>query len=231
MELSSSRWRLVSAKRSAVLLMKCQNNRDSAWRTITKFCLTIVQIRCIVYLMLAVMLPGKIHIVEWVCNWKNGPRVHLANANSFSLSYSSSIFSNNYLPSNDKKSYNIGPRKTPNHLDGLGGPRGSHGLIFCQTLAQGVHVWQWRQSQVVTRWIVFNGLNPAFCVYFCSFHMTNITMNDKSINGMLGTQTQGSCMVSVDKFTELWWPPSQDGLLTKYWVLRYTFMIDFTSSP
>ena len=43
--------------------------------------------------------------------------------------------------------------------------------------------------------------------YFCSFHMTNLTIHDKSIDGLLGTQTWGSMMVGADESTELWHHP------------------------
>ena len=43
--------------------------------------------------------------------------------------------------------------------------------------------------------------------YFCSFHMTNLTIHDKSIDGLLGTQTWGSMMVGTDESTELWHHP------------------------
>ena len=41
-------------------------------------------------------------------------------------------------------------------------------------------------------------------VYFCSFHTTNtITVNDKSFDSVLGTQTRGGRMVGADESTEL----------------------------
>ena len=43
--------------------------------------------------------------------------------------------------------------------------------------------------------------------YFDSFHMANVvqnfTINDKSIDGVLGTRTLGSRMVDADKSTQL----------------------------
>ena len=58
-----------------------------------------------------------------------------------------------------------------------------------------------------------------FLVIFILFTMqdkysTNLTINDKSINGMLGSQTQGSRMEGADESTELWWHPkhSKDSL-------------------
>ena len=55
-----------------------------------------------------------------------------------------------------------------------------------------------------------NGQNPAsFCLFlFFSIdkHYTN-TINEKSIDGVLGTRTQGGRMVGEDKSTELWRHP------------------------
>ena len=34
-----------------------------------------------------------------------------------------------------------------------------------------------------------------------------ITINDKSVDGVLGTQTRGGRMVGTDESTELWRPP------------------------
>ena len=45
---------------------------------------------------------------------------------------------------------------------------------------------------------------PIF-VYFCLFHMTQF--NDKSVEGVLGTQTQGDRMKGADESTELWRHP------------------------
>ena len=47
---------------------------------------------------------------------------------------------------------------------------------------------------------------PLF-VYFHSFHSTNLTFNDNSKDGVLGTQTQGGRMVGADESNELWWHP------------------------
>ena len=59
--------------------------------------------------------------------------------------------------------------------------------------------------------IVFNVPNSAsFCLFSlfsydkCS---TNLTLNDKSVDGVLGTQTQGGRMVGEDESTELWGTP------------------------
>ena len=49
-------------------------------------------------------------------------------------------------------------------------------------------------------------IRPLF-VYFRSFHNANIEQidcNDKSVDGVLGTQTRGGRMVGTDKSTELW---------------------------
>ena len=51
---------------------------------------------------------------------------------------------------------------------------------------------------------------PLFvCFSFFSHnkYSRNITVNDKSIDGVLGTQTWGSRMVGADKSTELWRHP------------------------
>ena len=56
-----------------------------------------------------------------------------------------------------------------------------------------------------------NGPNPA---YFCLFsffshdkYSTNLAINEKSVDSVLGTQTQGGRMVCADESTELWWHP------------------------
>ena len=49
-----------------------------------------------------------------------------------------------------------------------------------------------------------------FLFIFRSFHTTNIaqkTIDDKSVDGVLGTQTLGGRMVGTDKSTELWRHP------------------------
>ena len=33
------------------------------------------------------------------------------------------------------------------------------------------------------------------------------TINDKSVDGVLGTQTQGGRNVGADEYTKLWWHP------------------------
>ena len=48
-----------------------------------------------------------------------------------------------------------------------------------------------------------------FLVYFCSFsqhkdkYSTNFTINDKSIDGVLGSRTRGGMMEGTDKSTEI----------------------------
>ena len=52
---------------------------------------------------------------------------------------------------------------------------------------------------------------PLF-VYFCSFNMTystNLTINDKNEDGVLGTRIRGRRLVGADKSTELWRHPIQ----------------------
>ena len=38
-------------------------------------------------------------------------------------------------------------------------------------------------------------------------YSTNLTINDKSVDGVVGTRTWGGRMVGADEITELWWPP------------------------
>ena len=56
-----------------------------------------------------------------------------------------------------------------------------------------------------------NGPNPAtFCIFSFFSHdkySRNLTINDKSIDGVLGIQTGGGSMVGADKSTELWRHP------------------------
>ena len=50
-----------------------------------------------------------------------------------------------------------------------------------------------------------------FCVFlFISLdkNSTNLNINNKSVDGVLGTQTWGSRMVGADKSTELWRLPN-----------------------
>ena len=59
-----------------------------------------------------------------------------------------------------------------------------------------------------SRFIMKMGQTRPLFVYFRSFHMTNkaqiLTINEKSIDGVLWTQTRGGRMVGTDKSTELW---------------------------
>ena len=49
------------------------------------------------------------------------------------------------------------------------------------------------------------GQSRPLAVYFRSFHVTNIAqIKDNSLNGVLGTRTQGDRMVGTDESTELW---------------------------
>ena len=54
---------------------------------------------------------------------------------------------------------------------------------------------------------------PLFGFYFRSFsqhkdkYSTNFTINDKSIDGALGSRTRGGMMEGVDESTELWRHP------------------------
>ena len=54
--------------------------------------------------------------------------------------------------------------------------------------------------------------NPGlFLVYFRSFLITiSIIQIERSIDGVLGIQTQGRRMVGADETTELWRPPRYD---------------------
>ena len=52
---------------------------------------------------------------------------------------------------------------------------------------------------------------PLFYLFRSFSHdkySTNLTRNDKSIDGVLGTQTRGGRMVGADESTELWRHPS-----------------------
>ena len=43
---------------------------------------------------------------------------------------------------------------------------------------------------------------------------TNLTINDKSVDGVLGTRTWGGRMVGTDESTELWQHPQKSFLIT-----------------
>ena len=50
-----------------------------------------------------------------------------------------------------------------------------------------------------------------FCLFlFISLdkNSTNLNINNKSVDGVLGTQTWGSRMVGARESIELWWPPT-----------------------
>ena len=63
------------------------------------------------------------------------------------------------------------------------------------------------------------GQNGLFCLFFilvfshekCS---TNLTINDKSMDGVLGSRTRGGRIVGADKSTELSWHPTKVQLIT-----------------
>ena len=48
---------------------------------------------------------------------------------------------------------------------------------------------------------------PIFGLFSYDKYSTNLTINDKSVDGVLGTQTRGGRMVGADEFTELWRHP------------------------
>ena len=54
-------------------------------------------------------------------------------------------------------------------------------------------------------------MDPTIFVYFRSFNRkkcsTVLTLNNKSVDGVLGTQTRGGNMVGADESIELWWHP------------------------
>ena len=47
----------------------------------------------------------------------------------------------------------------------------------------------------------------VFISFFSHYKYSTNTLNDKSIDGVLGTRTRGSRMVGVDQFTQLWRHP------------------------
>ena len=57
------------------------------------------------------------------------------------------------------------------------------------------------------------GLFRSFSHYKYS---TNLTINDKSIDGVLGTRTRGSRMVGADKSTELWRHPESSNVVSAH---------------
>ena len=71
-------------------------------------------------------------------------------------------------------------------------------------------------KEICERVIVFfykNGPNPAsFCLFSFFSHgkySTNLTINDRSIDGVLGTQTWGGRIVGADESPELWRQPKK----------------------
>ena len=62
--------------------------------------------------------------------------------------------------------------------------------------------------------ILFYGSNPAsFCLVSFFSHdkwSTNLTINDKSVDDVLGTGPRGSRMEGADEATELWWHPEKN---------------------
>ena len=77
-------------------------------------------------------------------------------------------------------------------------------------MARDKNVWSYQQKFNTVLFLKMGQIRPIF-VYFCSFNKTNIAQinyNEKIVDDMLGTQTQGGRMVGTDKSTELWWPPT-----------------------
>ena len=69
---------------------------------------------------------------------------------------------------------------------------------------------QRHSATVHTTWclIFLNGPNPAnFFLFFSHIARTNLTIIEKSIDGMLGSQTWGGRMEGADESNELWWHP------------------------
>ena len=85
--------------------------------------------------------------------------------------------------------------------------------IFCEYSLTQIHSGKMRNDRkpILAAFIVFfkKWAKPGLIfVYFCSFHMTNLVqINDKSVDGVLGTRTRDSRMVGADKSTELWRHP------------------------
>ena len=68
--------------------------------------------------------------------------------------------------------------------------------------------------------IFLNGPNLAsFCLFSFFSHdkySTNLTINYKSVDGVLGTRTWGGRIVGADKSTELWRHPCEVILTTEF---------------
>ena len=57
-----------------------------------------------------------------------------------------------------------------------------------------------------------------FCIFLFLSHdkySTNLTINDKSIDGVFGIRTRGGSMVGIDKFAKLWRLPCSDKFSSK----------------
>ena len=75
----------------------------------------------------------------------------------------------------------------------------------------------------------FKWANPGlFLVYFRSFLITiSIIQIERSIDGVLGIQTQGRRMVGADETTELWRPPRYDFVAIALWVVYVNVIYKF----
>ena len=67
-------------------------------------------------------------------------------------------------------------------------------------------------TSILLRYFLKNGPNPVSFRLFLFFshdkYDTDVTKNDKSIDGLLGTGTQGGGrMVGAYESTEIWWDP------------------------
>ena len=67
------------------------------------------------------------------------------------------------------------------------------------------------ETAIFVQFSLKNGSNMAsFCLFLFFSHdkySTNLTIKNKSIDGVLGTQTLSGRMVGTDESTELWWHP------------------------
>ena len=61
-------------------------------------------------------------------------------------------------------------------------------------------------------------MGQTLFVYFRSFHneKTNLTLIDKSVDGVFGTQTQGGMMEGADQSTGLWRQPKRQNLYLNF---------------
>ena len=71
-------------------------------------------------------------------------------------------------------------------------------------LAIGQEIWMQPVPKITK--CFFKWQKPGLFLFFRYFnkYSTNLTINDKSVAGMLGTQTRGGRMVGADESTELW---------------------------